>query len=114
MGVCKKERRKLTYNGKQYVWYVALDSDSAYNCLNIISGDKRLVLSCPLSIKISYVISKGTEFQNKKTNGCWQRYICPIEIPKIITPKKVTEIINWAENDNKSVKVEWDGMNIVL
>lgn len=72
------------------------------------------MLSCPLEVEICYVICKGTEFQGKKTNGCWQRYICPIDIPKTITPKIVAEIIDWSENDNKAVSVEWDGKNIVL
>ena len=43
LGVSKKGRRKLTYNEKQYVWYVQEDNDSPYYCLNIISDDKQLI-----------------------------------------------------------------------
>ena len=72
LGVSKKGRRKLTYNERQYVWYVQEDNDSPYYCLNIISDDKQLVLTLPLGLDIKYVISKGKRFQNNKRNGCWE------------------------------------------
>ena len=97
LGVRKKGRRKLTYNEKQYVWFVQEDNDSPYFCLNILSDDKQLILTLPLGKDIKYVISKGKRFQTSKSNGSWERYICPLELPEIITPKIVADIINWAE-----------------
>lgn len=109
LGVSKKGRRKLTYNERQYVWYVQEDNDSPYYCLNIISDDKQLVLTLPLGLDIKYVISKGKRFQNNKRNGCWERYVCPLDIPEIITPKIVADIINWAEYGNESLVLEYEG-----
>ena len=82
LGVSKKGRRKLTYNERQYVWNVQEDNDSPYYCLNIISDDKQLFLTLPLGLDIKYVISKGKRFQNNKRNGCWERYVCPLDIPE--------------------------------
>lgn len=77
MGVRTKGRRKITVNGEKYMWYVALDCDSPYHILTIISEDKKLIITCPLKTEISYIISKGTTFQGKKTDGCWERYLLP-------------------------------------
>lgn len=109
LGVSKKGRRKLTYNEKQYVWYVQEDNDSPYYCLNIISDDKQLILTLPLGSDIKYVISKGKRFQTNKSNGCWERYVFPLELPEIITPKIVADVINWAEYGNEAVVLEYDG-----
>lgn len=109
MGVSKKGRRKITHKEKLYVWYVQEDKDYPCYCLNVISDDKQLVLSLPLGLESNYVISKGRRFQNKETSGCWERYVCPFELPEIITPKLVADIINWAEYDNEAVKIEYTG-----
>lgn len=114
MGVSKKGRRKITYNDKLYVWYIALDYDSPYYILNIVSEDKALVLACPLELNKNYVISKGNMFQGQKTNGTWKRYLCPVYFPEIITPKIVSDIIRWAVDKKDSVEVEYDGKEIVV
>lgn len=56
----------------------------------------------------------GNEFQKRKTSGRWKQYICQVEIPEIITPKIIEDIIKWAEEDDKGIVVESDGKNIVL
>lgn len=114
MGISAKGKRKITVRERQYVWNVALDKDTPYLCLNIVSEDKRLILSCPLHMQSNYVISKGNEFQKKKTSGCWERYLCPVEIPEVITPKVVADIIQWAECENNAVMVNWDGHEMII
>lgn len=114
MGVGKKGRRKITYNDKLYVWYVALDCESPFYLLNIVSEDKSLILACPLGINTHYAISKGNIFQGQKTNGTWKRYLCPVHIPEVITPKLVSDIIRWAVDERGSVEVEYDGKEIVV
>lgn len=90
-----KKRRKIIVGGQKYIWYVALDDDTEYNILHIVSDDKYLILSCPLRTKIAYVISKGRIFQAKRTDGVWNRYLLPFDIPDIITPKFVGKLIDW-------------------
>jgi hypothetical protein len=114
MAISKKGRRKIICNEKEYIWYVQMDEDSPYYCLNIASGDRRILLSCPLGVKTNYVICKGKEFQGKKKTGTWKRYITPVKIPEIITPKIVADIIIWAEEDGNAIAVEYDGVDIVL
>ena len=109
LSVSKKGRRKQIYNEKQYVCYVQEENDSPYYCLNISSDDKQIILTLPLSSDTKYVISKGKRFQTNKSNGCWERYVCPLEIPEIITPKIVAEIINWAEYGDEAEVLEYDG-----
>ena len=114
MGVLEKGRRKIVYDNKKYIWYIAEDNDSPYRLLNIISGDKRLILSLPLNTDVSYVISKGRFFQGNKSNGGWDRYPLPFSIPSIITPKFVIDIISWATEKNDAVKIEWNGQDIMI
>ena len=44
MAVSAKGKRRLTFEGKLYYWYVAEDRDSADYLLHIVSEDKKLVL----------------------------------------------------------------------
>lgn len=114
MSVRTKGRRKIIVKDKSYVWYVALDHDSEYYVLNIISSDKSLLISCPLGMKTPYIISKGSVFQNEKTNGCWNRYLLPFHVPEIITPKFVSEVIQWVSQGENAVKIAWNGKDVVV
>ena len=112
MGTAKKGRRKIIVFNKSYVWYVKLDYDSPYHILNIVSEDKALIISCPLKTKITYIISKGNIFQNKKTNGIWNRYLLPFNVPEIITPKLVSDIIFFATHSDKAEEIKWNGNDV--
>lgn len=114
MGINSKGKRKITYNDQLYVWHVSLDDESPYYILNIVSEDKKLILACPLGVDRNYVISKGTIFQGQKTSGRWQRYLCPVVFPEVITPKIVANIIRWAVDENDGVEVSNDGVEIVV
>lgn len=114
MGVLEKSRRKIVYGNKKYIWYIAEDNDSPYRLLNIISGDKKFILSLSLDTDVSYVISKGRFFQGNKSKGGWDRYLLPFSIPTIITPKFVADIISWATEKNDAVKIEWNGQDIMI
>ena len=109
MGVLKKARRKIICGGKSYVWYV-LTGDRDYwervssddwntAFLHIISEDKSLVLTIPLSAPTPYAVSKGQVFQGRPSSGRWERYLLPFEVPKIVTPRFVAEVIGWAADD---------------
>lgn len=119
MGVRKKSRRKLVCGGKSYVWYV-LTGDRDYwervasndwetPFLHIISEDKSLVLTIPLTAPKPYAVSKGRIFQGKQRSGCWERYLLPFGVPEIITPRFVAELIEWATNEGESVRQNWGG-----
>ena len=112
MGVAKKGRRKITVANKSYIWYIALDPDTPYYVLNISSFDKALIISCPIKTKTSYIISKGYIFQNKKTNGKWNRYLLPFDVPETITPKFVSDIIFLATQTEKTKEIKWNGTDV--
>lgn len=114
MSVLKKGRRKIVCNDLAYIWFVELDHDSPYYILHIVSENKALILACPLEMETAYIISKGNVFQNKKTNGKWNRYLLPFEVPKAITPKFVSEVIVWATQGEHAVEVEWDCKDIII
>ena len=109
MSISKKGRRKIIVGGQTYFWYVALDDDSPYNILNIVSDDKYLILSCPLQTEPEYVVSKGRVFQTKETNSGWTRYWLPFHIPDSITPKFVEQLIVWSTQNNDAIKKKWNG-----
>lgn len=114
MSVRKKSRRKIVCDNKKYVWYVKLDYDSPYNILNIVSEDKHLIIACPLNVKTPYIISKGRLFQGFETNGHWNRYCLPFNVPEIITPKFVSELISWATIGSDAISIEWNGKDILV
>lgn len=107
-----KGRRKIIVADKMYIWYVKLDYDSPYHILSIVSSDKTLIIHCPLEINKAYVISEGNKFQNKKTNGIWNRYLLLLNVPEIITPKFVADIILWATQSEKAVEIKWNGKDV--
>ena len=112
MGINKKGKRRICVANKEYVWCVNEDYDSPYYILNICSEDKSLILSCPLKTETAYLISKGSVFQNQKTNGVWNRYLLPFPVPEMITPNFVAEIISWAANCTNAVLTEWNGEDV--
>ena len=105
MAVRTKGRRKIIVENTLYLWYISLDKDSPYYMCNIVSEDKSVIMSCPLKTKMPYVISKGRIFQNIKTNGCWNRYLLPFDIPETITPKFVLKVILWSIKDKNAIKI---------
>jgi hypothetical protein len=105
MSIRSKGRRRIIVDEKTYFWYVALDEESPYNILNIVSYDKYLILSCPLQTKTAYVISKGRIFQAKGTNGVWNRYLLPFEIPDSITPGFVEKVIVWSTQNTDATPI---------
>lgn len=105
MSIRNKGRRKIIVGSQTYIWYVALDEDTPYHVLNVVSEDKRLILSCPLRTGTEYVISKGRVFQGKETNGCWSRYLLPFTIPDIITPRFVEQLIVWSTQNTDAIPI---------
>lgn len=119
MAVRKKNRRRIVCNGRSYVWYI-LTGDRDYwqrvysndwetPFLHIASEDKRLVLTIPLNAPTPYAVSKEREFQGKPTSGRWECYPLPFKLPESVTPKLVSEIIEWAVGNESedTVKVEY-------
>ena len=105
MSVSAKGRRQIIVGNQKYFWCVALDDDSPYHVLNIVSDDKCLILSCPLKTGTDSIISKGREFQTKETNGVWNRYLLPYSIPDVITPAFVERLIVWATQITDAVPI---------
>ena len=120
MGVRRKSRRKIVCGGKRYVWFILTgdrdywtrvymnDWDTAF--LHIISEDKSLVLTLPLSAPTPYAVSKGRVFRGKPTSGRWERYLLPFgRFPEVVTPRFVAEVIGWAERGEEAVSQNWGG-----
>ncbi|MDD6489771.1 MAG: hypothetical protein PUG48_08150 [Clostridia bacterium] len=112
MAVKAKGKRKIIVKYKNYMWYVKSDDDSPYHILNVISDDKSLIVSCPIETETKYIISKGNVFQNKHTNGQWNRYLLPFSVPDIITPKFVADVIYWTTHGDNAEKTEWNGKDV--
>lgn len=112
MGVAEKGRRKITVLGKRYVQYIELDDDSPFYILNIVSEDKELIISCPIKTDAHYIVSKGNMFQNQRTKGIWNRYLLPFNVPDIITPKFVSDVILWATQSGKAKETKWNGKDV--
>jgi hypothetical protein len=79
-----------------------------------VSVDKHLILACPIDSETPYIISKGKVFQNKNTNGIWNRYLLPFDIPEIVTPSFVAKVITWAIQDISAESIVWNGNSIPI
>ena len=112
MVVKAKGRRRIVVKDKNYVWYVKIDCDSPYYILNVISEDKLLIVSCPIGTRTNYIISKGSIFQNRDTNGQWNRYLLPFSVPNTITSKFVADVIYWSIQGDNAEKIEWNGKGV--
>ncbi|WP_235218343.1 hypothetical protein [Paenibacillus sp. FSL R7-269] len=102
LGVNSKGKRKLEHSGRTYYWNVQLDpEDYGQTNLNIVSEDKKLVLSYNLGQANKnvrpFIVVKGLEFEgldNYYRQG-WVRVLTPYWDDNIITPGLVKTIIEW-------------------
>lgn len=107
MGVCRKGRRQILYNDKSYVWYVKEDEEMEGRImLNVISDDKRMILAYSVGDGTSFVMSKGTFFQGRKTTGCCELYHYPQNPEIVIAPYFVRELIAWTVDGTDAVKIK--------
>lgn len=115
MAISRKYKRNILCDGKKYVWCVYPDEDFEDRLvLNIVSEDKQYILACPIANPFNYVISKGCKFQGKTESGIWKRYLYPQEIPDIITPKVISEIVRWAVSGDTANEISYNGCEIWL
>ncbi len=107
MSVSSKGKRRIIVEGQTYFWNVALDDESDYYLLNIVSDDKTLVLSCPLKARIPYLISKGRVFQTREMQGKWgwKRFALPFDVPDTVTPKFVEQLVVWSAHDRNAIQI---------
>lgn len=84
------------------------------NCKLTFSSTEHLILACPIDSETPYIISKGKVFQNKNTNGIWNRYLLPFDIPEIVTPSFVAKVITWAIQDISTESIVWNGNSIPI
>jgi len=105
MGVSTKGRRRIQYQGQNFVWWVAPDGDDCDRIyLNIVSEDKSIVLAYRVDGESFYIISKGRRLHGEETSGKWQRYAIPFLEPlMVVTPKDVARIIAWAVDEKGEI-----------
>lgn len=102
MGVSAKGRRRISYQGQNFVWWVAPDGDDCDRIyLNIVSEDKSIVLAYRVNGESFCIISKGRRLHGEKTSGKWQMCRIPFREPlMIVTPKDVAQMIAWAVDES--------------
>ncbi|MDE5699786.1 MAG: hypothetical protein K2I96_20675 [Lachnospiraceae bacterium] len=98
MGVSAKGRRRISYQGQSFVWWIAPDGDDCDRVyLNIVSEDKSIILAYRVDGESFRIISKGRRLHGEQTSGKWQWCWIPFREPlMVVTPKDVAQIIAWA------------------
>ncbi|WP_020616418.1 hypothetical protein [Paenibacillus daejeonensis] len=117
MGVSSKGRREISHRNRLYYWYVEPDyDDEGIIKVHIISEDKKFIVSYEVgqySVKNQspYIVIIGQEFEGLPKNYTgYRRVLTPNWIDAIITPKLVSEIIDWCLLKEKDIKVvNWKG-----
>lgn len=102
MAVATKSRRKVTVEGKQYVWYVAENGDGPGMVLHVISPDKQFIVKYQVDQPTGeeYVVVIGPRFSGAETGGPWKRFLCPRFAENAVTPSCVRELIQWCLNEH--------------
>ncbi|MBF7091206.1 hypothetical protein IUY40_06610 [Flavobacterium sp. ALJ2] len=104
MAISHKRKRKIIFKEKLYLWYIIKDDDYEYHYLRIISEDKKLQLSyrinqisdCFIHPKIGVLKSENLE------EGVYHFF--PTIADEIISNHNVGAILNWYDNQEKTVK----------
>lgn len=101
MSVKKKNRRKLKFQDRNFLWYVAEHPDGANMILHVLSDDKQFIVMYSLEQPVGeeYIVILGPDFEGAQTGGCWERFICPrFDTDNVVTPKDVRKLIEWCQN----------------
>jgi hypothetical protein len=105
MGISKKNRRALKYNGINFLWWVDAEFDGLGNMLsiNIASEDKKFLIkhfAVQANPEESYILIIGHYFPGvARKTGNSVKLRCPDFLNSIVneavTPKTVKEILHW-------------------
>jgi hypothetical protein len=120
MAIQTKYRRKITFDGRCFVWYVKEDDDSPNLILHVLSVDKQFIVQYQLSQPPEnlYITVLGKEFRRATgTGGAWRRFRCPPWEHQngIITPNRVRKLIEWCLTmSDDIVEVDYLGRAIPL
>lgn len=90
MAITTKNRRKLTHNGGEYIWWVAEDEADYGMILHVVTHDKSFVAQYLLGQK------EGETKLGTKVGGPHKWFRCPcFDQQGFVTPSNVTQLIDW-------------------
>jgi hypothetical protein len=107
----------LIINGREFIWYVKDDPDSADMVLHVAAQDKIFMVNYHLAqpVNTRYLIVLGKEFPGlPDAGGCWIRVLCPEwETDSIVTPASVRRLIEWCLSEKcELIRVNHMGLPI--
>ena len=102
MAIRTKNRRRITVNGKEYVWYVLPEKESSWHILHICDLNKTLRIRVPLSPDPDYgrikapfcYVSCDTEEYRQGS------FLLPFEVGGQVTPSAVADILKGLSADS--------------
>jgi hypothetical protein len=108
MAIATKHKRKISVNGRNFLWYVRDDYDDFFlPILHVISEDKRFIVEYYLKQcdTTRHLVIKGQEFPGLPEAGhCWKRALCPRwEIGPTVTPASVRQLIEWCFDPDRQL-----------
>jgi hypothetical protein len=106
MGINKKGKRHLKFNGVQFLWYVRPDDESGDSWLNIVSDDKDIYLKYRINqIDDNNNFIHPTVFIEKSDKlkiGTYSFF--PPLSDEIVSSYVVSQILKWYYNQDSSIK----------
>lgn len=95
MSIRTKNRRHITVNGKEYIWYIMPEKEGGWNILHICDMDKDMRIRAPLSPgftdeRIERPFCCVSCNINKEKQG---DYLLPFEVTNEVTPSVVAAIL---------------------
>jgi hypothetical protein len=117
MGIAKKRRKKISVEGRIYLWWVQDDRDSNDMVLHVASEDKAFLVKYHLNQPehTRHIIIMGRRFAGvPEAGGPWVRVLCPLwEDAGIIRPSAIRRLIDWAYDARQTrTRVDWLGRTV--
>ena len=116
MAISKKNRRRIKYQGKNFLWWVEDDFDGHGNMLsiNVASEDKKFLIkhyAIQKNPNESYLSVIGQYFPGlERKTGTIVKLSCPVFsesfVDNAVTPRTIKEILDWCfrmENDKRAI-----------
>jgi hypothetical protein len=118
MGISRKHRHCLVFNGSEFVWWVLSNPDGVGNVLTVASPDQRFLVRYEFfgghTSGDECLIVEGTEFpQMVRDSPGYVRLICPRwqDDKGAITPGAVRALLTWCfASDRETRRVDWRGL----
>ncbi|MEV0292409.1 hypothetical protein [Nocardia sp. NPDC050710] len=120
MGISTKNRRRIVVDDREYIWWVAVGADDAFDdpTVRVATVDRRFLVHYHLRQpdETRHMTVLGPEFKGVPGAGVrHRRFLSPaFGTPEAMRPADVAALIRWCrDTESAPVEVDWHGKPLV-